>query len=70
MDSVVATEAKCQQAASKLGLSYYMERPGERNPAGCYFGRNPSVYFNSIVDPSLTSKLWNSFGAICIAGGT
>jgi hypothetical protein len=69
LNSVVATEAKCKQAATQLGLTWYEVKTDENLPAGCYFTSN-LVYFNTIIDPSLTSTIYGPYGAICIKGGT
>ena len=69
LDRVVASEIDCQQAASELGYTYEAIQDGSRYPAGCYLYLNYGrVYFNSITDPSMTSGLYGSYGAICKAG--
>ena len=70
LDGVISIEAKCKQAASQLGLNYRKQRPGPRYPAGCYSDDLGTVYFNSIIDPSLTANLYGHWGAICVGGGT
>ena len=74
MGSVVAFEAMCQQAAAQLGEIYYFERSGEQYPAGCYcYFSNPGIgpfYFNSIIDPLLTSNIPNFYRALCNDEGT
>ena len=59
---VVETEDECKQAASVVGMSYYGEK-SSNSPAGCWF-RYSTVYFNTEINPALTSP-YSSRGGVC-----
>ena len=63
LETLVSTENECLLAANEIGGTYKNDVTREDRPVGCYWSLE-KVYFNSILDASVTSITGNR-GGVC-----